>query len=251
MNDTTSGIRDSPLETARFGLRVGRWSPAARDEMTGLPIDRFDDYDVVIVRRPAEWADSWTDLMQYPHHLPIHADTLVYWAWTDNDERLPESAVIARGHDSDDGVAGLVIEVFDDYQNHYAANPLLDRRAALDGYVEWATQTCRETGGYVTIADDTGLLGFGVIDWNSQPPDVRLAGLRVRARGLGRYRDLMVALMHESRSRGHGELRISTQVQNIAVQRTWSRLGWRPLRAFDTAHLVRAELLRRSARDDA
>lgn len=236
-------IQASPPESIRFGLRIGRWTPESPDDVSALGSSQLDAYDVVIVRQPSSWADRWVDLMRFDEHVALHADTLVYWSWRDAGERLPSISGAVRHHLDAAGISELVRDVFGRYQNHYASNPLLDRDAALEGYVEWAVRTADESGGYVTVDDDEGPLGFGLVDWSAQPPDVRLAGLCVRARGGGRYRDLVLAMMASARARGHAEICISTQAQNIAVQRTWAALGWRPSRAYETTHLVRSRLL--------
>lgn len=230
-------IDPSPLESARFGLRIGRWVPADVDEQVETA-----DFDVVIVRRPAEWADRWADLARHDGYTALHADTLVFWEWRDDGGDLgpaPQTASDDDTHRLDE----LVRDVFERYQNHYASNPLLDPDAALEGYVEWATRTVATSGGALILTDDLGPTGFALVDWTADPPDVRLAGVCQRARRRGEYGKFMLATMWSARDRGSARLQISTQVQNVGVQRTWSRLGWRPFAAFDTVHLVRADLL--------
>lgn len=239
------GLRMSESESARFGLRIARWNPSDPSDIASVPADGLAGFDVVILRRPAGWVEGAVALLGFDGFAAIHADTLVYWAWIDRGGRLPSTVGSIVHRSSPARLDGLVREVFSGYQNHYAANPLLGRAEALDGYVEWAVATGTDNG-YVTVDDEAGPIGFAVVDWSCDPPDVRLAGLCVRARGAGRYRDLVLAAMSQSRELGHTELRISTQAQNIAVQRTWASLGWNPIDAFDTTHLVRAELLERA-----
>ena len=50
--------------------------------------------------------------------------------------------------------------------------------------------------------------------------------------------------MQTARKRGIERIELSTQAQNIAVQRAWAGLGFKPIRPLDTTHLVRNELLR-------
>ena len=143
-------------------------------------------------------------------------------------------------------LASLVRDVFAHYPNHYAANPLLSDELSLDGYVEWALRTSERTG-YLVLRDDDDV-GFAVIDWSVEVPDVRLAGVVPAHQGAGRYRDVVAGMMERAVDAGRSGLEISTQVGNIAPQRTWAGLGWRPTRAYDTTHLVRAELLEPSWR---
>jgi hypothetical protein len=236
-------IEPSASESDRFGLRIGRWTPGSPDAVSELDDAALDAYDVVVVRQPAAWADRWVALMRYDDHVALHADTLVYWSWRDTGAALPTVSGTVRQRTDETELASLVRDVFDDYQNHYASNPLLARSAALEGYVEWAERTAAASGGFVTVDDGQGPIGFALVDWTVDPPDVRLAGLCRRARGSGRYRDVAAAMMDLARWRGSPEIVISTQVQNIAVQRIWAALGWRPTSAYDTTHLVRRTLL--------
>lgn len=232
-------IQKSETESRRFALRIGRWQPEHADEVMDP-----SGYDVVIVRRPAGWSDRWFDLTKYTGYRAIHADSLVYWEWRAATP-LPASAVeLASQRPNDPRLPGLVREIFLGYLNHYAANPLFADAQVIAGYEEWATRTALRSGGYQTLlGEDGSVQGLAVVDWSLGIPDTRLAGMRPAARGKGRYRHLILGLMAYAARRGHRHLRISTQVHNVAVQRVWAGLGWKPVEAFDTAHLVRESLL--------
>jgi hypothetical protein len=92
------------------------------------------------------------------------------------------------------------------------------------------------------VSDSGAEVGFGIIDWSPEVPDVRLAGILPDFRGRGRYREMVGVLMVEAAERA-GCLRISTQVHNLPPMRTWARLGWKPFETLSTIHLVRRPLL--------
>lgn len=225
----------SPRESARFGLRVGRWHPSAPDE-------RLDpsDYDLIIVRQPSSWAQAYR-LTTHPGFVAIHADTLMYWEASLDDGGAPDQTTAWRP--VDDWIETLVRRTFGGYRNHYEANPILDRSDALDGYVEWARTIAETNGGYLVLTDGDDPAGFAVVDWTCEPPDVRLAGMVPEAQGKGRYREVLAATKAEAARRGHTSLRISTQAHNVNVQRVWASSGFKPIEALDTTHLVRASLL--------
>lgn len=247
MRVTPVRLTISAVESARFGLSIARWTPIAPHDVADL-----DQYDIVIVRRPAGWIDSWHELASIEGYTALHADTLMYWEWPvgpvpGNDREAADLGVAsARWSDGDGGrIAALVTDVFVQYQNHYSANPLLDPARSLAGYVEWAGATAAASAGaLVELVVHGDVVGFGVVDWEASHPDIRLAGVSSAHRGRGWYRVLMSSIMQEAVDRDVTTLRISTQAQNITVQRTWSALGWRPVDAFDTIHLVRTALLR-------
>jgi hypothetical protein len=153
--------------------------------------------------------------------------------------------LVARDVRDEDEISTLVRNVFDGYANHYAANPLFERSLALDGYCAWAASLVGSGDATCTVLDgpDGRPAGFGVVDWATDPADVRLAGMVTDARGRGWYRWVVAQLMHEADVRGRAPLWISTQAHNVAVMRTWARLGWLPNHTILTTHLVRAGLL--------
>lgn len=235
-------VRWSELESARFGLRIGR------DDGDGpIGLAELAPYDVVISRRPAESVREWSTLATLTGYTAIHADSLVYWRWEDDGGDIDVPDPWHMSHDRAH-LERLVRDVFDGYGNHYASNPLFGRDDILDGYVEWALASAAD-GGFVEVVDDRGdAAGFGLVDWSAAEPDVRLAGVCRAARGSGRYRSVVAAMVAATRARGHAGIRISTQVHNVAVQRVWAAAGWKPFQAFETTHIVRSTLLAGAAR---
>lgn len=226
----------SPLESARFGRPVARWQPARPDERLDP-----DGFDVVIVRRPAAWTAQWHELTRHPGFTAVHADSLVYWEWRSSP--VPDAPCLELRTDQDE-LAAMIRVVFADYRNHYRANPLFDPVDALEGYVEWALATAGRCGGYHVWRDPAGETGgVAVVDWQADPPDVRLAGMLPAQQGRGHYRELVRGVMAAARDAGRPAVQISTQVDHVAPQRVWAALGWKPIGAYDTTHLIRTELL--------
>jgi GNAT superfamily N-acetyltransferase len=239
----------SPNESARFGLRIGRVAVEASTGDLVASLARAmvnEQLDVLIVRAPADDMSLPARLAALEGVRAVPADTLMYWEWTAAPDR-PPIARVERVAPLDDAetVERLVSDVFPGYPNHYAANPLLSPAAALAGYCEWAASLLASGSStfWVLESDDGDAIGFGLVDWSPEVPDVRLAGILPAFRGRGAYRTLISALMGEVAARGHERLRISTQAHNVRPMRTWAGLGWRPVRALTTVHLIREELL--------
>lgn len=237
-------VAPSPRESARFGLSIGRVE-------VGESLDRdvvasIDDFDVVILRAPASANTIAARLATLPCHRAIAADQLYYWEWKAS-WGTPSGLARTRVADSTSEIEALVRVVFDGYRNHYAANPLLDRRLIAAGYAEWChdlLSNADATG--VILDDDSGrAVGFAVVDWEPDVPDVRLAGMIPEARGRGLYSSVIDGVMHAVGERGRHEFKISTQSDNIGVMRAWARLGLLPASATSTFHIVRTELLER------
>ena len=88
-----------------------------------------------------------------------------------------------------DDVVEIVRASFASYSNHYRANPLLDRDAALEGYCEWAALLAGVDGSAFVLRDDLDEgIGVVLVDWSVDLPDIKLAGMRPSAQGRGLYR---------------------------------------------------------------
>ncbi len=239
-------IVPSPLESARFGLRIARGSVETMDEVAALP-SAIGTYDVIIVRAPVELQHVAVTLAAHRDVVAFTADHLVYWEWTAQsrpDDPMPCGfRVVDRIGAAE--LEALVRASFHGYRNHYAANPLLDPAGIVEGYVEWALGLLgsSSTSSRILLDAEGSAIGFGLLDHSSEAPDVRLAAMHPDAQGAGLYRHVLGALMAEVMDRGASGLRISTQSANVKVMQAWSRIGFVPTATYATYHLVDRELL--------
>ena len=242
----------SPPESARFGWRIGRLTVdelADLDELVAGVRHAFEveHLDMVILRAPADAVSLPARLAVLEGIRAVPADTLLYWEWSCGSATTPHPTTGIETITALDAIESLVTRVFPGYPNHYAANPLLSADAALAGYCEWAVSLVASGNSSCLVLPGTttgSVAGFGIVDWAPDIPDVRLAGIVPESRGQGNYRRLVQAIMTMTQSRGLERLRISTQAHNVQPMRTWARLGWRPLRALNTTHLIDEDLLR-------
>lgn len=172
-------------------------------------------------------------------------DTIVYYDRPLTDlpppGPAPEGETIRRAMPDDaDEVAAVAAAAFWGYFGYYHADPRLDDEAADAAYVEWALRSVQETTETtpVLVAERSGRLGgfmtlhlsddkTGEIVLNSVAPDAQGEGL------YGRLVDR--ALMHLA-AEGLSRATVSTQINNIPVQRAWGRRGFRMSRSLYTLH---------------
>ncbi|HZX80236.1 MAG TPA: GNAT family N-acetyltransferase [Lysobacter sp.] len=234
-------LAPSPLESARFGLRVVRGQAQALPERELLVSMLAHEADVAILRGPAPLAGH---VMQRYGMAAIHADTLVYYGCdlrrtTPQPLRNDDLAFALATPDDRAELEALVATTFADYHCHYHANPLFDPACILEGYTEWAlgyvvepapgrsTWVARRAGRMVAFATcmDDGQAGEGV-----------LYGVHPDHAGGGLYSDLIRYTQRAFAERGRAGMRVSTQVWNYAVQKVWSREGFWLSQALDTWH---------------
>ncbi|HWM35362.1 MAG TPA: hypothetical protein VNR36_14135 [Pseudolysinimonas sp.] len=231
-----SAVRPSPAESARFGLRIARLDGAVLDP-AGLA--RLDP-DVVIVRLP----EGATPPRPAGYHA-LDAGLVVTWrGGLSGLTRPPEHPELGAERESDAAVVtGLVREIFVGYRNHYAANPLLDPSAVAEGYAQWASTTLSAGGSAVVLRRAGTPIAVAVLGAGSSPARVDLAGVIESERGAGRYAHLLHAVHEVARASGATEIVISTQAENVRVQRAWRNAGYRPDGRERIVHLVRSSLL--------
>jgi GNAT superfamily N-acetyltransferase len=143
------------------------------------------------------------------------------------------------------GEAGEVRRVataaFRSYFGHYHADPRLDRDKADEAYADWAERSCldRSAASSVLIAEHVGrLAGFlTLLERGPEEQEIILNGVDPAFQRHGIYRAMVLTAMAHTRDAGAKRLSVSTQLINIGVQKTWTRLGFEMAHSFYTFHL--------------
>ncbi|KAB8317105.1 hypothetical protein SD81_023220 [Tolypothrix campylonemoides VB511288] len=235
----------SPLDSARFGLRVFRGRGIVADERDLFRSLLAGSVDVAILRTPAG-STRWSRLPRSGLQ-PIHADTLVYYAVdlrTHEPRALRNADLVFEEAGPDDAasIAHLVRTTFRDYVSHYHANPVFDPNQIVAGYMEWATSyTSSAADGRTTwVARRNGeIVAFACCSFDASIDECEgvLYGVHPDHAGGGLYGDLIRYSQAAFRARGFGTMNVSTQVWNYAVQKVWAREGFALVSAFDTWHV--------------
>lgn len=246
-------VSESPYESARFGMSFARATvgTAAAPQVTDALHDR--DEDVVVVRFDAARRDVGAALAR-TGRVVLPAGTLTYWERPTSLGLLepptgPLRVVGASdpGAPTADGLDRVVGDSFAAYGNHYTANPLLDPTLALAGYQEWARRSLDAPDHEVGfLLYDKDLIGAATVEVAPDHVEILLAGLVSSAQGRGAYRALLAWCVASAKHRGASRVIISTQADNVRVQRAWARAGFVPFAAVETVHLVRDNLLNRT-----
>lgn len=234
----------SPLESARFGLRVYRASVDAIDaERISDEIER-ERVDVAILRLPAMAIGSADALAQHGF-APIIADTqVVHEIELDAYTRTPaDASIVLRPATHDDAALldRMARSIFVDYESHYHANPLFARDKILDGYAEWAARHVETDDGSAAwlVERDGELAGFSCyrIDRSDGTAIGVLNGVLPDARGSGVYRNMLHQMLERFAEMGLRRFEIATQTHNTIVQRVWAASGLSLLAKYNTLHV--------------
>lgn len=243
-------LEPSAVESDRFGIVVERLTvddDAAPDDALLAGVDR-SAADVIVARWCSQ--STWVPPMlsrSDRHVLP--ASGLVYWgldADAAHDIPAPRPGATLRdvsGAGGEPGVAAalatVVADAFAGYLTHYSYNPLFPAADVLAGYQEWAVSTAADPAGIALLLEVDGApAGMVTARRVGDDVDILLAGIAGPFQGQGLYPLLLDRVREIAARAGAARVVISTQTSNVRVQSVWSRLGWRPYRTLETAHLV-------------
>ena len=223
----------SDLDTKRWGISTYRTKPLTKEDLRRYP-------DALVIAR----IDGFRlDLVQHAERIGFFlCDVLTYWRGTTGRSAfkpLPPG-YWARPFTVADkqAVYELALETFDNYPGHYHNDPRLDKKQATEVYAQWASEW---TGSGIVIEHEVcefprvnrKIVAFGTF---ADPCELLLAGVSREHAGQGLYSYLVTHCMEWGFKKGQGEIEISTQVTNLAVQKVWARHGLTPHRNVYTLH---------------
>ena len=239
----SDAVARSPLDEARFGIRVAKGAPAdASQWREALAFCAANDVRLLIARIDA----AQTRLAQCMEDDGARmADVLLQFRATPTQRPAPGRAggvgvrVCAPG---DAGrVADLARACFEGYASHYRADPHLDPRACDEVYADWARRACADPAvADAVIVAERGheWLGFAALRMlEPQVADGMLFGVAPAARGQGILGDLLDEFLAWAVRQGAASAIYQTQLANVAAQKRVVRAGFVPDRAFLTFHL--------------
>lgn len=246
------GIYYSNIESKRFGLRVYRGQYEDFDIKDIQRIINENCFDIIIVRYPTSTIYEHYQLVNLDSCNTIHADSLVYYSAPLQEIEIKELRndlefeVVTSN--SDKQLDSLVRTIFSGYQNHYYTNPCLPRTEIIEGYLEWAKSFVNENGHGVTwlIKDrkSSNNVAFLACSFNTEEStsELKLGGVMPEYAGSGIYSDFVRHAQGFFKKMGIKILLTSTQLQNIAVQRTWQKHGFRFDKSYETYHIIKENL---------
>jgi len=233
----------STSESNRFNMNIYR---GILDEIDIRNIKKEilgKEIDILIFRIKSEKVNQVSRLNKLGFPF-IQTDTLVYYQMNLENYQIKEY----RNQDLEFEVLttkelstlnSLVEEIFVGYTNHYDSNPYLDKKDITDGYKEWVSsfldtdedKTCylvKKSGvnaGFATVTNKDGV-GEGI-----------LYGVVPSFSGMGIYSDIIRFTQNELKAKGCKEMKVSTQIQNYAVQKVWGKEGFYLKESFATIHV--------------
>jgi GNAT superfamily N-acetyltransferase len=233
--------RLSELDTARFGVRVAKSSPASEEEWRAaldfcrehaveLLIARIDARHMALAQRMEQDGAFLADVLVGYRASPVAAPEA-------SDKGIRSG--IRSGERSDaEAVKALARRCFQSYVDHYHADPRLPREACDEVYADWAHSACidRKVADEVLVAEEGGrLVGFSALRLvGPDSADGMLFGVAPEARGRGVFTALLAAFLRWAAARKARSATYSTQLQNPATHKALARFGF----VLESSHLT-------------
>jgi len=235
-------IEINDLECRRFGIVAARLTD---------PGASLGDVDQAAMAAGVDMLTTRIDASDLPRAHALEdagyrlMDTLVYYGrtlddWPGRDPAVTNITLSEAAPQDRSAISALARAAFSDYIGHYHADPRLDSNAADAAYVEWA-EVCAASSSAdapVLVARDMAeLLGFLALRRNTPDEfEIVLNAVHPAAQGQGVYKALVARALERVQETGARRIIVSTQINNYAVQRVWSRLGFSHYRSIYTFH---------------
>jgi predicted acetyltransferase len=235
----------SDVDSQRFGINVFRATLNEVDIEKLKAQIKADAIDLIILRLPSATKDQHSNLHQLGFQI-IHADTLVYYFCTLNNEVTSlrnELSFEVISEENNSVLNEIVPVIFKDYTSHYASNPMLDKVKTSAGYIEWAKSyviTANPNRISWLVKSENGIIGFATCSFNQEKKECEgvLYGVMPEASGKGVYTDIIRFTQSYFKNLGYKTMWVSTQIQNYSVQKAWIKENFQLKKAFDTYHII-------------
>jgi ribosomal protein S18 acetylase RimI-like enzyme len=137
-------------------------------------------------------------------------------------------------------VVNVARQAFRGYIGHYHADPRLDTNDADAAYVQWAESSVtsvNDSHPVLIILKKGELVGFATLRIDSsREVEILLNAIHPDHQRGGLYSHLLEQTLNFSAKRGAQLIMISTQINNYATQRVWTRAGFEHYSSVYTFH---------------
>jgi GNAT superfamily N-acetyltransferase len=231
--------RFSEIDTNRFGMRIARAQFA--DELqiqSAIAYCQTQNIAMLIARVDTQYIH----IAQFAEaHGFLLMDSLVYYSIDLQKAKpspQPTVAPFQQGELPD--ISEIARQAFRNYLGHYHADPRLDKAQCDATYISWAERSCQhpEVADVVLVAHEEGQpVGFLTLRRNSdEEVEIPLNAVLPTMQGRGVYQSLLQEALLWSAGKGFRRLVVSTQINNIPVQKAWARQGLEMHHSYYTFH---------------
>ena len=202
------------------------------------------DYGLAVVRYPSSIETIGSLIASLDMRL-TSADSTVYWSSSKETTFAAASSRVNIKQVGEDRLSDLVraiLSSFAGYRSHWHYNPRTNHVQMAEAYSEWVTNFINRQDIYCYIINvGNDLAGMAMVQSSGEIAEILLAGIVREYQSQGLYQDLISYVEHDLRQKSAKQIVISTQSQNIRVQKSWARYGLVPQMSVQTIHVEKKE----------
>ncbi|MDW7690607.1 GNAT family N-acetyltransferase [Flammeovirgaceae bacterium SG7u.111] len=233
-------------DSNRFGLNIYRSRIDEVEYQSIVSQIVENNVDVAIVRLPTP---KLSEILSFEKlAMPfIVTDTLAYYhkdlAGVGEQELINKDVTFElAGLEQHKDLNFLVRETFGNYVNHYRVNPFFDNQDVTEGYMDWMQSYAEGDPNRLCWIVRRGdkPVGFGTFNFETEGKVKGiLYGVLPSERRTGLFTDIMRYAQNYALKEREGIefIRTITQIENIAVQKLWTKEGFTLHHTTSTIHI--------------
>lgn len=241
MTSVLPDIFISDIDTERFGILTARVIGLTSESLSAVLDFCCKEHVALLIARSDMANLGAAHAMEKNSFLLM--DTLVYYTLDLIKHPIPADHGVAcirpiRTGEEEEMIL-IAREAFRGYFGHYHADKRLNKSQCDEAYVDWTRKSCaaRDSGNFLVSEIDGRIVGFGVLKMNNaEEGEYFLGGIHPDFQGRRIYNSFLCKAMEWFLSKGARKMLISTQLQNISVQKVLIRFGLEITKGYYTYH---------------
>ncbi len=237
-------LKYSKLDSNRFGLVIYRARMEEIDAQLILSQILEHNIDTAIIRIPTTQLTQIHKLEKIAMPFMI-TDTLAYYEY----DLLSYEPTALQNDDLEFVVAQpsdhatlnhIVRETFVSYVNHYRMNPFFDNENVTEGYQDWVRSYAENDPTRICwlVKRKGEVVAFATFNLESEfKIKGILYGVKPSERGGGIFQDIMRYAKNYGKAKEKEVMQVTTQIENLTVQRAWTRKGFTLHHTSNTIHI--------------
>lgn len=229
-----------------FGIKMGNII-LSNDELSNedfkvekvIEKSNHERFKHISVKLPTIYKNLFNKFIQNGFYL---TDTLLKYVYKFDERVLPDIThkTILRDYREDDLEELMVIAKGSFDYDRYHSDPTLDNELCDKYYEQWIYNSCHGFADKVIVSEyNNTVVGFttGKADHTQQYGHLVLSAVSNKYRGLGIYTSMIykgIKWLEKEKFKG---LIVGTQINNVAVQKAWIKLGFTVLDSEYVLHL--------------
>ncbi|KUG24603.1 hypothetical protein ASZ90_005597 [hydrocarbon metagenome] len=242
MSSAASNVFLSAIDKERFGIRTARVVGVTTESLSSILEFCRKEQVKFLIARCSMFDLETAQTMEKNGFLLM--DTLVYYTLDIAKKKSPSANGIVYFRpiraEEEEEIASVAVESFRGYFGHYHADQRLDNNKCDEAYVDWARKAFISRGSdenFQVAEIDGRIVAFGVFRINSPDEgELFLGGIHPDFQGQGIYQAFLYRAMEWCLSKNAKRIVISTQINNIAVQKILTRFGFEIAKGYYTFH---------------